>query len=213
MPPPIPPSMPRKRKLAPILTVGGAVLVSAMIVLVVASLNLGAFSSSALFKNTTSAQAPVAALNSIVGHVRFSSSGQINESTSQGIADQVELDLSNILDPAAGKSYYAWLLNDDPVEGKALLLDQLPVSNGQVHFHYAGDQLHTNLLDVTNRAASVGARVALLGVRDSRRPPHLHPHAGYLEGAAHLARWARKRQEEQAHGEHQEEVGGASGTE
>ena len=93
---PMPPRMPRKRKLAPILIVGGAVLVSAMIVLVVASLNLGAFSSSALFKNTTSAQAPVAALNTIVGHVRFSSSGQINESTSQGIADEVELDLSNI---------------------------------------------------------------------------------------------------------------------
>jgi len=151
MPPPIPPSMPRKRKLAPILTVGGAVLVSAMIVLVVASLNLGAFTSSALFKNTTSAQAPVAALNTIVGHVRFSSSGQINESTSQGIADEVELDLSNIPHPSAGKSYYAWLLNDDPVEGKALLLGQLPVIHGLVHFQYGGDQQHTNLLEVNNR--------------------------------------------------------------
>jgi hypothetical protein len=151
MPPPMPPRIPRKRKLAPILIVGGAVLVSAMIVLVVASLNLGAFTSSALFKNTTSTQAPVAALNTIVGHVRFSSSGQINESTSQGIADEVELDLSNIPNPSAGKSYYAWLLNDDPVEGKALLLGQLQVNHGLVHFQYGGDQQHTNLLEVTNR--------------------------------------------------------------
>jgi hypothetical protein len=127
------------------------VLISAILVLVVASLGLGTFPPSALFKNTSSAHAPLVPPSRVVGRVFFSSSGQINENTSQGIADQIELDLSNIRDPAAGKSYYAWLLNDDPVEGKALLLGQLPVSHGQVHFHYAGDQLHTNLLDVTNR--------------------------------------------------------------
>jgi hypothetical protein len=143
--------IPRKKKLVPILTVGGAVLLSTMIVLIVASLNLGTFSSSALFKDTTSAQAPVAVSNTIVGHVIFNSSGQINENTSQGIADQVEIDLSNIPHEAAGKSYYAWLLNDDPVEGKALLLGQLQVSHGIVHFQYGGDQLHTNLLEVSNR--------------------------------------------------------------
>jgi hypothetical protein len=71
--------MPRKKKLVPILTVGGAVLISTMLVLIVASLNLGAFSSSKLFKNSSPAQAPVAVLNTIVGHVIFSSSGQINE--------------------------------------------------------------------------------------------------------------------------------------
>ena len=151
---PLGPSMsppPRRGKLVPILTVGSAVLISAILVLVVASLGLGTFPPSAVFKNTSSAHAPLVPPSQVVGRAFFSSSGQINENTSQGIADQVELDLSNIRDPAAGKSYYAWLLNDDPVEGKALLLGQLPVSNGQVHFHYAGDQLHTNLLDVTNR--------------------------------------------------------------
>ena len=55
------------------------------------------------------------------------------------------------LNPSAGKSYYAWLLNDDPVEGKALLLGQLQVNHGLVHFQYDGDQQHTNLLEVTNR--------------------------------------------------------------
>ncbi len=151
---PLGPSMsppPRRGKLVPILTVGSAVLISAILVLVVASLGLGTFPPSAAFKNTSSAHAPIVPPIQVVGRVFFSSSGQINENTSQGIADQVELDLSNIRDPAAGKSYYAWLLNDDPVEGKALLLGRLPVSHGQIHFHYAGDQLHTNLLEVTNR--------------------------------------------------------------
>lgn len=145
---------PRRGKLVPILTVGSAVLVSAIIVLVVASLGLGSFSPSSFYKNSSSAhapQVPIVPASQIVGHVLFSSSGQINENTSQGIADQIELDLSNIHAPAAGKSYYAWLLNDDPVEGKVLLLGQLPVIHGQVHFHFNGDQQHTNLLEVTNR--------------------------------------------------------------
>ena len=142
---------PRRGRLVPILTVGSAVLVSAIIVLVVASLSLGSFSPSTFYKNTSSPHVPLIPPSQIVGHVLFSSSGQINENTSQGIADQIELDLSNIHAPAAGKSYYAWLLNDDPVEGKVLLLGQLPVIHGQVHFHFNGDQQHTNLLEVTNR--------------------------------------------------------------
>jgi hypothetical protein len=50
-------------------------------------------------------------------------------------------------------------------------------------------QTRAQVLDVTNRAAAFGARVALLGVRDSHRPVDLHPQAGYLKGAAHLGRW------------------------
>jgi len=50
-------------------------------------------------------------------------------------------------------------------------------------------QTRAQQLDVANRAAAIGAKVALLGVRDSRRPLDLHPQAGYLEGAAHLSRW------------------------
>ncbi|MDQ6643156.1 MAG: hypothetical protein M3Y76_01735, partial [Chloroflexota bacterium] len=142
---------PRRGKLVPILTVGSAVLVSAIIVLVVASLSLGSFSPSTFDRNTSSPHVPLIPPSQIVGHVLFSSSGQINENTSQGIADQIELDLSTIHAPAVGKSYYAWLLNDDPVEGKVLLLGQLPVIHGQVHFHFNGDQQHTNLLEVTNR--------------------------------------------------------------
>jgi len=50
-------------------------------------------------------------------------------------------------------------------------------------------QTRSQALDVTGRAAAIGARVALLATRDSRRPPGLEPRAGYLEGAAQLGRW------------------------
>jgi hypothetical protein len=50
-------------------------------------------------------------------------------------------------------------------------------------------QTRAQALDLTNCAAAIGAHVALLGVRDSRRPPDLHPQAGHLAGAAHLSRW------------------------
>ena len=50
-------------------------------------------------------------------------------------------------------------------------------------------QTRAQALDVANRAAAIGARVALLGARESRRPLGLDPQAGYLEGAAHLGRW------------------------
>ncbi|MDQ6645404.1 MAG: hypothetical protein M3Y76_13235, partial [Chloroflexota bacterium] len=77
---------PRRGKLVPILTVGSAVLVSAIIVLVVASLSLGSFSPSTFHKNTSSPHVPLVPPNLVEGHVLFSSSGQINENTSQGIA-------------------------------------------------------------------------------------------------------------------------------
>ncbi|MDQ6669258.1 MAG: AAA family ATPase [Chloroflexota bacterium] len=50
-------------------------------------------------------------------------------------------------------------------------------------------QTRAQVLDVTNRAAAIGAKVALLGTRDSHRPMDLLPQAGYLKGAANLSRW------------------------
>src|SRR5438552_16931228 len=40
-------------------------------------------------------------------------------------------------------------------------------------------QTRTQALDVAGRAASIGARVALLGSRESPRPPSPDPSAGY----------------------------------
>ncbi len=84
------------------------------------------------------------------GQVYFLSSGQINESTGQGIADELQVDLQNIPDPAAGKSYYAWLLPDkDP--GTPILLGKLPVKQGIAHLLYTGDANHTNLFALGSR--------------------------------------------------------------
>ncbi|HLJ36094.1 MAG TPA: hypothetical protein VKU38_20720, partial [Ktedonobacteraceae bacterium] len=69
-------------------------------------------------------------VSAIVGHVFFMSSGQVNESTSQGIADEVQLELSHISSPAQGNSLYAWLVGDNPAEGGTLLLGTLNVNKG-----------------------------------------------------------------------------------
>jgi AAA domain len=50
-------------------------------------------------------------------------------------------------------------------------------------------QTRAQALDVTNRAATIGARVALLGSADAHRPLGLVPQAGHLKGAAELGRW------------------------
>lgn len=93
-----------------------------------------------------------AALPPIVGHVHFLSSGQVNETTNQGIDDEVQVDLSNLANPAPEKSYYAWLLSDkNQGETRSIFLGLLAVKNGAAHLFYAGDRSHTNLLAITSR--------------------------------------------------------------
>ena len=59
---------------------------------------------------------------------------------------------SLVPNPQAGTNYYAWLLPDkSQSEAAPILLGQLPVNHGSVHFFYAGDQNHTNLLALTSR--------------------------------------------------------------
>lgn len=93
-----------------------------------------------------------AALPPIVGHVHFLSSGQVNETTNQGIDDEVQVDLSNLANPAPEKSFYAWLLSDkNQGETRSIFLGLLAVKNGAAHLFYAGDRSHTNLLAITSR--------------------------------------------------------------
>ncbi|GAC1447426.1 MAG: hypothetical protein PVS3B1_31100 [Ktedonobacteraceae bacterium] len=88
----------------------------------------------------------------IIGQLSYSSSGQVSENSSQGIADQVVADFNNLPDPAPHKSYYAWLLSDkkqsDP---RSIALGPLQVNRGQAHLLYAGDAQHSNLLLITSR--------------------------------------------------------------
>lgn len=96
--------------------------------------------------------APAPPAPQIVGHAFFVSSGQISEESSQGINDQVQVDLYNIPDPAPGKAYYTWLLSDlKQTEWTPVFLGRLAVNHGEVHFHYLGDPQHTNLLEITSR--------------------------------------------------------------
>lgn len=93
------------------------------------------------------------ASSGVVGHAFFVSSGQLNEHLStQGINDEVQIDLSGIADPAAGKSLYAWLLPDkSKEEALPIFLGKLPVKNGSVHYLYVGGKSHINLLNVASR--------------------------------------------------------------
>jgi hypothetical protein len=130
-----------------VLLVCCAVLITAVLVLVTAGLGtLLPPVTKSVARTIVPTKAP-----SIVGHLFFISSGQIDMHTSQGIADQVKLELTNITAPAAGHAYYAWLLGDDPIEGKAILLGRLTVAKGIVQLFYPGDQQHTNLLGIASR--------------------------------------------------------------
>jgi hypothetical protein len=87
-----------------------------------------------------------------VGSITFQSSEQLNENTSQGIDDQVQINLHSLSAPSTGKSYYAWLLGDtSQTEAQSVLLGKLAVANGAASLFYAGDSQHTNLLQITSR--------------------------------------------------------------
>ena len=95
---------------------------------------------------------PAAAVPPVVGHISFLNSEQLSENSSQGIDDEVQIELHHISSPAPGKSYYAWLLGDkNQGESKAILLGKLPLSQGNAYLFYPGDQQHTNLLLTNGR--------------------------------------------------------------
>src|SRR5205085_10272737 len=82
----------------------------------------------------------------------FFSSGKVKPNTNSGSNDEFQINLQNIPNPQAGKSYYAWLLPDkSQSEGAPLLLGKLTVNHGVIHFSYAGDGHHTNLLAIMSR--------------------------------------------------------------
>jgi transcriptional regulator with XRE-family HTH domain len=94
---------------------------------------------------------PTSASLSIIGHLSFLSSGQISDTSNQGIADKVELELSPLHSPSTGKSYYAWLQPDEgKPENTVFLLGKLSISGKDGKLSYTDPQ-HTNLLAVTSR--------------------------------------------------------------
>ena len=147
-----PTTVKRRGKRVPLFLAGGIVLVSVLLIVTGAGLGMmPSLPSLALGSTANGTTHTPLASPRVVGHIFFGSSGQVQETTNQGIADEIDLNLSNIAAPAPNKSYYAWLLSDDPTEGKALLLGTLAVNHGTVHLHYAGDAEHSNLISVMNR--------------------------------------------------------------
>jgi serine/threonine protein kinase len=103
----------------------------------------------------------------IIGHAFFLNSGQLNASTTQGMNDELQIDLSGLSEPAPGKSYYAWLLGDiSQPETAPLLLGRLTMVHGNVHFLSTGTSQHTNLLTFASR---------FLITEDNRQNPSSNP--------------------------------------
>ena len=129
--------------------------VIAVVIVAIIGSSLGAF---LVLRNKTNQAVVVAG-----GQAYFLSSGQFDPGSAQGIADQLQIQLNNIPDPQAGKSYYAWLLADrhPHVEQPALepplqftlplMLGKLPVNHGSVSFLYSGDSQHDNLFSIASR--------------------------------------------------------------
>jgi eukaryotic-like serine/threonine-protein kinase len=149
--PPVPTSGAWPRKSAnpagPVMRKRSFMFVVLLITLLVAT-TLGTLGVLALHKNTDT----VGATPPVVGQVYFLSSGHLYVNNNQGINDEVLIDLHNLAAPAAGKSYYAWLLGDmNQSEVPWVALGKVGFSGGHVHFLYPGDQAHTNLLDDMSR--------------------------------------------------------------
>jgi hypothetical protein len=126
----------------------------ALIALCMLAVALAGLGSELIFFNKlpTDVAAAAPAIPTTVGQIRFLSSGQISENSSQGINDQVVVDLNNLPNPSPGMSYYAWLLSDkNQADLKAVLLGTLSLNNGHAHLLYQGDAHHTNLLLITSR--------------------------------------------------------------
>ena len=88
-----------------------------------------------------------------MGHAFFTSSGLALGQNNQGINDTFQINLSNIPNPASGKSYYAWLLPDsNQSEATSLSLGPLNVSNGSASLPASYiDPQHTNLIAMYSR--------------------------------------------------------------
>jgi hypothetical protein len=122
-------------------------LSTALIMLVLIALLLAGLGGVLVLSRTS-----LSATTGLAGHVSFLSSGQVSENSSQGIDDQVVIDLDAVPPPAPSKSYYAWLLADkNQTDMRTVALGTLPVVDGHAHLFYKGDAQHTNLLLITSR--------------------------------------------------------------
>jgi serine/threonine protein kinase len=120
------------------------IALSALLVVLVIGSSLGAY---LIFfaKGSSTTTGPA-----IVGQAYFVSSGLLILDSTTGITDQLQIHLKNVPPPAAGKAYYAWLLNDIKMLWNPVYLGQLTVkSDGAIDFTYPGNT--TDLLATNSR--------------------------------------------------------------
>jgi hypothetical protein len=87
----------------------------------------------------------------IVGRVFFTSSGQLDPTSSQGLNDMLHIDLHDLTPAAPGKSDYAWLLPENThEEQKPMLLGKLPILKNSAQLTSASPD-HTDLLATYSR--------------------------------------------------------------
>jgi serine/threonine protein kinase len=116
------------------------IMVIPLLLLVLVGAGLGTFS---LLQH----KYPGSTAGQIVGDVFFVSSGHLEKSDSQGIEDEVQIDLHGIPDPAPGNEYYAWLLDSNAQNlTRAIPLGSLTIDQGKVSVLHKHDQQYTNLL-------------------------------------------------------------------
>lgn len=133
-----PPSSPERQKRRRMRIVLAAVLICVLL-----GAGLGTF----FLYTTHHTGATTTTTSTVFGQAYFVSSGKVNQQAIPFSNDEFQIDLSNIPNPQAGKSYYAWLQPDNSQGDMAtLLLGKLPVNHGIVHFLYTGDSQHSNLL-------------------------------------------------------------------
>jgi len=86
-----------------------------------------------------------------IGHVFFTTSGQLDPTSSQGLNDVVHLDLGGLTPPTPGKSDYAWLLPDTSQnEKQSVFLGTLLIFKGSAQLTYTSPN-HANLLATYSR--------------------------------------------------------------
>jgi transcriptional regulator with XRE-family HTH domain len=121
---------------------GKSPVMQALVILVLLSAGLGTI----LFSRAS--PMPV---SPVVGHLYFLGSDQTSPNSSQGIADEVRIELQSPQPPPAGKSYYAWLKPDEAhLENPVFLLGKVVISAGTGTVSYSDPQ-YTNLLAATSQ--------------------------------------------------------------
>ncbi len=86
-----------------------------------------------------------------LGTIHYSSTGNMDSTNTKGINDSIQVDLSHLTTPKAGKSYYGWLLTDTGVvDAKPILLGKLPLKHSSIQFTYV-DPTNASLLGRTSK--------------------------------------------------------------